>query len=366
MNAMSRAAVLTAPRTIEMVEFRLPAIGPDDGLLRIEACGVCASDLPIYREGKGGYDLPAILGHEIVGTIEQVGRDASLRWNVREGDRIVVERWIPCGHCDFCYTGKYRFCVQQINGHRLFYGGAPTALAPSLWGGYAEYLYLHPHSVVYKISSDMPARRATLFTPLANATSWLSNAGNVQVGDTLVIQGPGQEGLAAVIAARRAGASQIIVTGLARDRRRLELAARLGATATIDVDAEDPVARVSELTEGRMADVILDVAATTSSEPIRVAAEIAAPGATVVLASRHRDVSGRTVSDLTIQKQITWRGVRGRERDSVVRALRILEEDHGDIDSLATHAFPLDELEQAFKRLDDPSVVDAVHISIIP
>jgi threonine dehydrogenase-like Zn-dependent dehydrogenase len=348
-----------------MTEFRIPTIRPDDGLLRIEACGVCASDLPIYREGRPGYELPAILGHEIVGTVEQVGREASLRWGVQEGDRLVLERWIPCGHCDFCYAGKYRFCVQEVDGHQLFYGGAPTALSPSLWGGYAEHLYLHPHSVTYKIPTGMPARRATLFTPLANAISWLST-GNIQVGDTVVIQGPGQEGLAAVIAARGAGASKIIVTGLARDRERLNLAKRLGALATIDVDSEDAVVRVSELTEGKMANVILDVAATDSREPIRIAAAIAAPGATVVLAARHRDMSGDSVSGLTIQKQITWRGVRGRERDAVVKALRILEGDQDDIDSLATDAFSLNELEAAFQHLDDPNVVEAVHISIIP
>src|SRR6266851_9316665 len=119
--AEARAAVLVGPRQVEIQEFELPEIGDDDGLLRVEACGVCESDVPIFTgeaiQRWGMYRFPVILGHEIAGRIAAVGRNAAQRWGVGEGDRVVIERWIPCGHCDRCFSGDYRMCVQVVDGH---------------------------------------------------------------------------------------------------------------------------------------------------------------------------------------------------------------------------------------------------------
>jgi threonine dehydrogenase-like Zn-dependent dehydrogenase len=147
----------------------------------------------------------------------------------------------------------------------LYHG---TKISPSLWGGYATHLYLHPRTMVHRLPRAIPTDLMTLFNPLSNAIRWVYEVGRVGLGSTVVIEGPGQRGLLAVLAARRAGASRIIVTGTQRDRERLALAVQLGASATINVDEEDPVERVREITDGRLADIILDVSA-GATEPVR-------------------------------------------------------------------------------------------------
>jgi D-arabinose 1-dehydrogenase-like Zn-dependent alcohol dehydrogenase len=100
----ARAAVLVAPRRIEIEEFPLPSCGEDDGMLWVEATAVCGSDVAVFR-GEFSTDLfpmPLILGHEIVGRVERIAARAAARWGVRAGDRIVVEEHIPCGRCALC------------------------------------------------------------------------------------------------------------------------------------------------------------------------------------------------------------------------------------------------------------------------
>ena len=100
----ARAAVLVEPRRIEIEEIAIPETGADDGILKVEATGVCGSDIPYYTgEIQGGMGrMPIILGHEIVGRVDRIGNEAAEKWNLREGDRIIVEEHIPCGHCDLC------------------------------------------------------------------------------------------------------------------------------------------------------------------------------------------------------------------------------------------------------------------------
>src|SRR4029453_10400139 len=121
---------------------------------------------------------------------------------------------------------------------------------PYLWGGYAERMYLSPYSVVKKMDSRIPAGVAVMFNPLAAGLSWAGTIPATGPADRVVILGAGQRGLCCVIAARAAGARQIVVTGLSRDAHKLALARELGADVTIDVETEDVVARARETTGG--------------------------------------------------------------------------------------------------------------------
>jgi threonine dehydrogenase-like Zn-dependent dehydrogenase len=340
---------------VEIREFELPSIGPEEGLLRIDACGVCEADVPPFNgQGFGnsslGMRIPVILGHEIAGTIAKVGKRAAARWGVTEGDRVILERWIPCGRCENCYIGDYRLCIRSVDGHGLFYGGSSTELAPALWGGYAEYLYLHPDTVIYPVSKHVPVEVLPLFTPLSNGISWATRVGGTRIGSTIVIQGPGQEGLGAVIASKEAGAHIIIVTGLAKDESRLKLARELGATATIVADQEDVVERVRELTVGRLADVVLDVTSGSTTEPVELSLGVARPGGTVVWAALHEGQRVPTLAPETvIMKTLSIHGVRGRHRESVKAALRIIESGKYPLERFCTHVLGLEETERALK-----------------
>ncbi len=358
MSQFARAAVLTGPRRIEMERVEIPAAQADDGVLEIEACGVCGSDVPAFTgdisEVRAGapLQLPLILGHEIVGRIADIGPLAAARWGVSAGDRIVVERWLPCGHCELCLTGDYRLCVPMQNGAPLFYGGTSLDVMPGLFGGYAEALYLHPNSVVYKVPEDISAHHVPLFTPLGNAISWLQRRGGVGVGSHVAIIGPGQEGLCAIIAAVAAGAQSITVLGLAQDRKRLDLALKLGATATVVLGEDDPVDVVRGATSGAMAEVILDVTSAPDHSPIELAVEIAGKGARIVMASAHPNRAMTMRSDLVMSKLLTLIGVMGRDRDSLRAALALLASGRSNIDALPSQVYALDQAQTALEDLE--------------
>src|ERR687884_339587 len=233
-----RAVVLTKPRTLETREFARPAIGPDDGLLRLEACGICGSDYEQYEGAQPPHEdytpYPVIPGHEPLGVIEEIGADARRRWNVSEGDRVAVRSGYGCGQCEACRRWEPRACPKRGG----TYGYTDVGKPPHLWGGYAERMYLSPYSVMKKMSPSLPAGVAVMFNPLAAGLSWAAS-----------IPGTGPRDCC-VIAARAAGARQVVVTGLGRDADKLALARELGADAAIDVEKNDVVTSVRDATGG--------------------------------------------------------------------------------------------------------------------
>lgn len=370
MTGKSRAAVLTAPGEIEVRSVPLPTIAPDDGLLAVEACGVCGSDVPVYTGASDAvrpgvpFRLPVVLGHEIVGRIAEIGSLAAQRWGVSRGQRIVVERWLPCGRCDLCLSGDYRLCVPTNDDYPLFYGGTSLEVSPGLYGGYAQHLYLHPNSVVHIVPESVAAHHVPLFTPLGNAISWLQRFGGTGIGSHVVIIGPGQEGLCAVIAAGSAGAASITVVGLDADRRRLELSRQLGATATVILGQDDPVEVVQQATQGALADVVLDVTSAADHTPIELAVEVAGHGGRIVMASEHRDRSMSLRSDLMVAKLISLVGVTGRDRRSLRAAIALLASDLPGIAALPSRTYGLNEVHQAIEDVRD-SVNDG-HAVVVP
>jgi alcohol dehydrogenase len=353
---------LTAPRTLELREFPLPAIGDADGLLRVEACGLCGSDWEQYL-GHLDRGLPIIPGHEILGTIEALGPAAADRWGLRAGDRVAVDASVPCGTCRECTVGAYKRCP-----NRLGYGiHCTTDVPPQLWGGYATHAYLHPRALLQRVPDDVPTNVMTLFNPLSNAVAWTVEVGGVGLGSSVVICGPGQRGLLGVVAAREAGASQIIVTGTAQDSARLEMARTLGADATIDVDAVDPVGAVREMTGGALVDVVVDMSA-GGTAPIVQAMDMVRPGGTVVLAGikgHHRPVNG-LLSDKIVLKEIRVLGARSSGQAATAKAIAIIARRHAELAPLCTHAYDLRDAGKALLVLGRELVDggDAIHVHI--
>ncbi|HWM70195.1 MAG TPA: zinc-binding dehydrogenase [Steroidobacteraceae bacterium] len=371
-RAMSaKAIVLVGERRLEMDEFPLPAIGAEDALLRVEACGLCGSDVEQYDGALAAIGIPfsTILGHEPVGTIEKIGAEASRRWSVSEGDRVVIEPLLGCGHCRSCLTGNYRICRSGREGARIAgYGFIPTSVSPALWGAYAEYMYLDPHTVLHKVSDTLSPKVAALYQPIAAGIQWVAYVAGTKVGDTVVIFGAGQRGLGAVVAAREAGAHRILVTGLRRDAHKLKLASELGATGTIVADEEDTVERVAELTNGEGADVVLDLTP-VAIEPVVHAIEAAKPQGTVVLAGMKG--SGKVISgfsaDSVIVKELTLRGVAGQDLRAYEPALRLIESNKYPLEKMSTHTFSLEEAERAVLTLAGRVVgEESISITIAP
>ncbi len=341
MSDKTYSAVTIATRTMEIQAFDIPVIGEDDGLLKVEMCGVCGSDPRIFQ-WTDPERFPLIMGHEVLGHIEEIGSQASARWGIKRGDRVVVEHLFGCGHCRMCLIGEYRFCSEHLG-----YGGPiPSSVPPCLWGAYGEYMYLAPNSRVHRIAEDVPAEAAVMTCAnIGNGIRWVRTKGGVTVGDTVVVIGPGGQGLAAVLAAREAGAIQIVAIGLTQDNHRFEVARRFGATQTINLDIEDPVERVHQLTEGVLADVVMDLTGATSSAPLSL--ELVRPMGTVVLGSNTGEASVPLVTSKIAAKEIHYQGVNTHDTAAVRAAIKLVESRRYPIEKMVTHYFGLEDAETA-------------------
>jgi threonine dehydrogenase-like Zn-dependent dehydrogenase len=371
-----RSIALAGPRTLTTLTLPLPDLSGDGALLRIEACGVCGSDIPPYETGIiDGVDSskhPVVLGHEMVGRIEAIGPLAARRWGVDVGDRVVAERAIPCGHCETCLSGSYPMCKRPGYGDGLYrYGSTPASVGQGLWGGFAEMMYLHPDSTVFRASPDVDPEHLAFFTPLSNGLSWTADAGQVRMGQTVVIQGPGQQGLACVIGAVARGAEQIIVTGLAQDAARLEAAKFLGATDVVLVGAGvSAVEQVRELTGGRGAHAVFDTTSGTSTRPVEDAVGFAADGGRIVLATGHEE--GARLRNFDVERfwrnRLTMVGVRSRSRWAVSAALTLIASGRVPMDAIPSLSLPLDDLEHGLKVMLREADADnpAVHVTVKP
>jgi alcohol dehydrogenase len=317
----ARALVLEAPRTLVGRELPLPAVGPDDGVLRVEACGLCGTDHEQYT-GQLFPGFAFVPGHEVVGTVEEAGPAAQERWGVAVGQRVAVEVFLACRACDACRRGDHRRCARH--GLADMVGFVPVDRRPGLWGGYGTHLYLAPDVLLLPVPEEMDPVVATLFNPLGAGLRWARNLPGTSPGDVVAVLGPGIRGLAALVAARDAGAGVVMVTGAGeRDALRLEVARRFGADLVVDVTVEDPV-RALRGAAGRLADVVVDVTAKAPAA-LGQAVALARPGGTVVLAgTRGADDTPGFSPDLLVYKELRLLGALGVDAADYAEALDLL------------------------------------------
>ena len=339
------AIVQTAPRQLEPRDLPIPELTDDTALLRIEACGICGSDVEQW-DGVLRTPMPVIPGHEPLGVIEAIGDAAARRWGVDVGDRVAVETMLSCGACEACLADSYHLCRT-----RQIYSYIPLDQEHGLWGAYAEFMVLDRRSIVHKIDPTLPPETAVMFNPLGAGFRWAVELPQTGPGDTVLILGPGQRGLASVLACREAGAEKIFVTGLEADAKKLALAREFGADAAIDVENENVRERVQELTDGRGADVVVDVSAYAVS-PVVEAIDCVRPGGTVVLAG----VKGFApipdfVSDKIVLKEITMRGAIGVTSSGYRSAIEFLEARRHPVEKMHTHQFGLRDADLAIRTL---------------
>jgi threonine dehydrogenase-like Zn-dependent dehydrogenase len=367
MSGSIAAVVAVAPGRSELRTLERPALDHGAGWMRVEATGVCGSDWPYYQRLPGLLG-PLILGHEMVGVVTDLGREARARWPVKEGDRVVLEEYLPCRQCAYCLSGDFRLCeATEIGPQGLRYGSTALATGPGLWGGYAQHLYLHPSTVFHRLPAHVPARLATLALPLGNGIEWVIRQGGTRPGDTVVIQGPGQQGLACVVAAREAGASCIVMIGLGtrQDRRRLEVARLLGAHHVLEADTGDVVAGVAALTHGAMADLVVDCASGGGAS-VQAALRLARKRGRVLLAAPKGQRLPDFDTDLMIARYLTVRGMRGHGYDSVERAIDLIASGRHPLEAMTTHVLGLAEVDLALRTIGGHGMTDAIHMSVDP
>jgi S-(hydroxymethyl)glutathione dehydrogenase/alcohol dehydrogenase len=245
-----RAAVLREvkkPLTIEDVQLSNP--GPHEVLLRTVAAGVCHSDVH-FQTGAYMYPMPAVLGHESAGIVEEVGSEVHY---VKPGDHVITCLSVFCGQCKFCLGGRPALCTKEGTRRapdqppRLSQDGKPINQFLEL-SSYAEQMLVHEHALV-KIREDMPLDRAALIgCGVTTGVGAVLNTARVPAGSSVAVIGCGGVGLSAVQGAAIAGAGRVIAIDVVPSK--LELALKLGATDVVNASDGDPVAQVKELTGG--------------------------------------------------------------------------------------------------------------------
>jgi S-(hydroxymethyl)mycothiol dehydrogenase len=241
-----------APVTLE--EIVVPDPGPGEALVRVEACGVCHTDLH-YREGGINDDFPFLLGHEAAGTVEAVGDDVD---EVAPGDFVILNWRAVCGRCRACLRGRPWYCFDTHNAKQPMTLADGTPLSPALGIGSFADKTLVAAGQCTKVDPEAPAATAGLLGCGVMAGFGAAiNTGNVGRGDTVAVIGCGGVGCASVAGARLAGARRIIAVDI--DPMKLDWARSLGATHAIDASqVDDVVTAVQDFTDGFGADVVID------------------------------------------------------------------------------------------------------------
>ncbi len=366
-----QAAVMLQPGQIEIREFEKPTPKDDALLLQVDRVGICGSDKHMYL-GHTALKFPVIPGHEVVGTVAEIGKNANQVMNVmggpiKTGDRITV---VPgsknCGRCYYCLhvPGRPTLCSG-----RTIYGFSNSETPPYLNGEFSEYTYIHGNSWVYKIPESIPEEIRVLTEPVAVATRAVERAcapGLPQVGDGLSIGsrvcvlGCGPIGLLVIAVLRDSGAGTIIATDLVDSR--LEMARRMGADVVINVGDTTPEERVEQiqaLTNG----VGVDIAIECAGLPVvfSEALDVVRRGGKVIEVGHYTDSGDIQVKPHQIcNKDLDVCGVWAYPQIQFQTALDFLQRTRAPLHELVTHHLPLNQLEAGIDMLGQEGVYKVV------
>ena len=361
------AAVRTGAHQTEFREFPMPEVSSDSALLRMEVAGICGTDVKFYA--KPPIEVPVIMGHENIGYIAKAGREFTERKGVKEGDLVFVEHYVPCFSCDWCHKGEYRLCTGtdwRKNPDAIRFGYTSAERPPHLWGGFAEYMYLPWNSVVHKVPVGVTPELAGVVTPMANGIQWALLDCGVGYDSRVLVQGPGQQGLSQTVACKQAGASLIIVTGTSKDKARLEVALKLGADYAINVEEEDPVQRIREITGGEGVDVSLDCSAGAGTAPVLLGLEaLKRKGGTMLVQGEVSSFPEFPLAKVT-NKYVTIKSARGHNHLSCELALKQLASDRFPLDLITTHRLGLKDTDRAIKSVGGTVAEGVIHVSLLP
>lgn len=330
---------------LELLDVPVPVPGPGEVLLKILAAGVCGTDLHV-RDDQFPYWPPVTLGHEFCGRVEKLGPGVSL---VALGDRVVGEPHTrACGHCYLCRTGNIQIC------------SAKRSPGWGIDGAMAEYLVM-PERLLHKVPDSMSDEVAAVIEPAANVVHDVLERATVSAGDLVVVIGPGPIGLLAAMAARAAGAREVVITGRNVDEPlRLAKARQLGFTHSISSEQRDPAEVVQELSNGRGADLIVECSGSAGGiaqgvQLARKKARFCAIGLTGkdTIAFPYRDASFK-VLDMYFCLSTSY--------TCWDKAIHLAAAGKMDLASIITHREPLANWASVFKAMDEQLALKAVLI----
>ncbi len=351
-----KAWVLGEPDQLFLRDKPTPVPAHAEVLVRIDAVAICATDLEIIHSGspasiQGGlpFNKNFTPGHEYMGTVAALGPDVD---EFRIGERISVEIHAGCGQCKRCRQGMYTSCLnygKPEKGHRA--NGFTTD------GGFAEYAVNHINTLA-RVPDTMSDAEATLVVTAGTSMYGLTELGGLVAGESVVVIGPGPIGLLAVAVAKALGASPVILTGTRN--KRLAIGRDLGADRVININDEDAVEIVKQLTGRVGADYVVECAG--SEATINQAIHMTNRGGKICLAAFPHEPVKTDLAHL-VKNNIYAYGIRGEGRSATRRAMALMAEKRFDASKIHTHTFPLADLPTALKYARD-RVDDAIKVVV--
>jgi L-idonate 5-dehydrogenase len=330
------AIVAHAARDLRVEEWPTPELGDAQVRVRIAAGGICGSDLHYYNHGGFGVVRlrePMVLGHEIAGVVEAVGAGAS---RVKPGDRVAVNPSRPCNACKYCLEGRQNHCLDM-----RFYGSAMRF--PHIQGGFREQLVCE-ESQVHVVADGVSLGEAAMAEPLAVCLHAARRAGPL-LGKRVLVTGSGPIGALCVIAARRAGAPEIVVTDVADGA--LSFAREVGADATINV-ATNPEALAPFSSDKGAFDVMFE--ASGNEAALRGALDVVRPGGIIVQLGLGGEM--KLPVNTIVAKEIELRGT-FRFHEEFALAVTLIGKKLVDVKPLISATLPFTKANEAFELAKD-------------
>ncbi|WIV13060.1 alcohol dehydrogenase catalytic domain-containing protein [Proteiniborus sp. MB09-C3] len=319
-------------------EVEIPKIKDDEVLIRVKAVGICGTDVPILK-GIREVPIPLIPGHEFAGDIVEVGSKVK---GFKVGDRVTPAIVIGCGHCYYCRNGMETLCDNIIE----------TGIHVD--GAFAEYVKV-PEKVVHKLPENMTYEQGASIDPIASAYHPVKKA-SIGSEDIVVVFGPGPIGLYATQIARAEGAKKIITVGIKGDEERLKLAKKLGADETIISD-ENLLANINKLTDGRMADVVIE--ATGHPSVFEMALSSVRKHGTVIMIGIFHAPATANIAQI-VRREIQIKGSICYSWTDYKECIDLVESGKVKIEPMISHTFDLKDMDKALEVIDQRKAIKII------
>src|SRR3954470_17548927 len=357
MPEMMQAVVCHRPRDYRLEEVPRPVPGPGEALVRVEAVGICASDLKCYQgaskfwgdENRPAYvETPVIPGHELAGIVAELDEEAAVKWGIAVGDRVVSEQIVPCRQCRYCLSGAYHMCLP----HNIYGFKHVTQ------GAMADYMVFPATALVYPISTGLSPAHAAFAEPLSCALHAVERA-TITFDDVVVVAGCGPIGLGMVAGAAAKSPAQVIALDVADAK--LEVARLCGADRTLNIAGTDVAGAIKELTDGYGADVYLEGTGHPSAVPQGL--NLLRKRGTFVEYSVFKENVTVDWSIISDDKELDVRGAHLGPH-CWPAAIRMIESGTLPLDRLVTHQLPLKDFQEGLDLVADGT--RSIKVSLLP
>lgn len=331
MSEKMKAAIMSDIRKVHLGEIDKPECKEDQILVKIEAVGVCGSDLHYYTEGAIGDFIvkpPFILGHECAGVVSEVGKNVV---GFKVGERVALEPGVPCGKCSFCKQGKYNLCPDVV-----FFATPPVN------GVFTEYVAYQP-DWAFKLPDNMSFAEGALIEPLAVGIH-AANQGGADLGKSALIFGCGCIGLVTLLALKSKGVSSVYMCDMVPAR--MEKAMELGATAVFDVTKCDVISEVMKMTNGAGVDMVYEM--TGAEKAVQSCGKAVKRGGTIVLVGMGSKTNICFDFGDILFKEAEIKTV-FRYRNIYEKAIQAVKSGSIPINKIVSHTYKLDDISEALE-----------------